>query len=580
MATFSVVATGTMPLSYQWRQNGGDISGATSASYTTGPETVSQSGTRFDVVVANSAGSMTSNQASLTVNSAPPPPSSVSVLTYHNDNARTGQNLKETILNPSNVNSGAFGKVGFLAVQGLVDAEPLYVPNLTINGAVHNVVFVVTEHDLAYAFDADNFAQLWQVSLLGANESPSDDRGCGQVTPEIGITSTPVIDPSAGSHGTMYVVAMSKDSSGKYFQRVHALDITTGADLAGSPVTVQATFPGSAGSGSPGTLTFNPAQYKERAALLLLNGVLYTGWASHCDIRPYSGWVMGFNAATLQPSSVFNFTPNGQEGSIWMSGAGLAADGSNNIYFLAANGTFDTTLDANGFPSMGDFGNAFIKLSTSNNHLAVADYFTMQNTVSESSGDVDLGSGGALVLPDMMDSTGKTRHLAVGAGKDSVIYLVDSDSMGKFNPSSNNAIYQQVTANGISGGVWAMPAFFNGTLYYGAVGDRLKAFAFSEARIVTPPSSETPAGFTYPGTTPSISANGNSNGIVWAVQNGTTAILHAYDATNLAKELYNSNQAGTRDNFSGNKFITPMIANGKVYVGTPTGVAIFGLLPH
>jgi hypothetical protein len=374
-------------------------------------------------------------------------------------------------------------------------------------------------------------------------------------------------------------VAMSKDANGNYYQRLHALDLTTGAEQTGSPTTIQATFPKPGHAGQ--VVTFDPKQYKERASLLLLNGVIYLSWASHCDYTPYNGWVMGYAESTLKQVSVFNFTPNGSEGSVWMSGGGLAADSSGNIYFLAANGTFDTTLDAKGFPADGDYGNAFIKLSTNSNSLSVADYFSMHNTVSESNADLDLGSGGALVLPDLMDGLGNTWHLAVGAGKDAVIYVVNRDSMGKFNPNNDNAIYQEVTSNGLgTGGVWAMPAYFNTTIYYGAANDTLKAFTITDARLVTPPASQSSGAFAYPGTTPIISANGTSNGIVWAVENnGGAGILHAYDATNLANELYNSTEAGTRDQFADNKFITPMIANGKVFVGTPTGIIVFGLLP-
>jgi hypothetical protein len=436
-------------------------------------------------------------------------------------------------------------------------------------------VFVVTEHDSAYAFDADTFAQLWKVSVLGANESSSDNRGCGQVTPEIGVTSTPVIDPHAGAHGVMYLVAMSKDSNGNYFQRLHALDITTGAEISGSPTTIQATFPNQGGQ-----TTFDPKQYKERAALLLLNGVIYITWASHCDDAPYTGWIMGYNQTTLQQSSVLNVIPNGGDGAIWMAGDGPAADSSGNFYFLDANGTFDTTLDAGGNPVNSDYGNAFIKISTANNTLSVADYFTMHNTTSESDADEDLGSGGEILLPDLNDAANNTWHLAVGAGKDSHIYVVNRDLMGKFNTSNDNAIYQEISSNGISGGSYATPAYFNNTVYYGAVGDSLKAFTIANAKLVTPPGSKSAATFGYPGATPSISANGTSSGIVWAVENnGGTGVLHAYDATNLATELYNSSQAANgRDTFSDNKFITPMIASGKVYVGTPTGVIVFGSL--
>ncbi|HKV28401.1 MAG TPA: hypothetical protein VJN90_09050 [Candidatus Acidoferrales bacterium] len=515
------------------------------------------------------------------------PDAPADVLTFHNDNARTGLYPSEKILTPRNVNSRDFGKIGFLSVQGLVDAQPLYVAQLTIARAKHNVVFVVTEHDLAYAFDADTSAQLWQVSLLGPDESTSDDRGCGQVKPEIGVTSTPVIDLQAGPHGAIYVVAMSKDSSGKYYQRLHALDITTGAELDGGPETIEATYPGSAIPNSNGQVDFDPKQYKERAALLLLNGVVYTSWASHCDFDPYTGWIIGYDARSLKQTNVLNIMPNGSEGAIWMSGAGLAADSSANIYFLAGNGTFETTLNSQGFPEKGDYGNAFMKLSTSGRKLSVSDYFMMHNTVEESRKDLDLGSGGAMVLPDLQDRSGKTLHLAVGAGKDDIIYVVDRDSMGKFNPGNDNAIYQDVPSTGDensqglggSGGVFAAPAYFNHTLYYGAVDDSLRAFKITNARVVSPAASKTAISFGYPGTTPSISANGTKDAIVWAVENNSPAVLRAYEASDLRRELYGSNRERARDEITGNKFITPMIAGGKVFVGTPTGVAVFGLLP-
>ena len=287
---------------------------------------------------------------------------------------------------------------------------------------------------------------------------------------------------------------------------------------------------------------------------------------------------MGYSELTLAQTSVLNLTPNGSEGSIWMSGTGLAADANGYIYFLDANGTFETTLNANGFPTKGDFGNGFIKVSTTGGTLAVADYFEPDNTVAESAADQDLGSGGALVLPDMHDAAGTVHHLAVGAGKDQIIYVVDRDSMGKFNPLNNNALYEQI--NGAIGGVWSMPAYFNNTVYYGAVSDTLKAFPITNARLATTASFKSANSFPYPGTTPAVSANGTTNGIVWAVENSSPAVLHAYDATTL-QELYNSNQAASgRDHFgNGNKFITPLEVNGKVYVGTPAGVAVFGLLP-
>jgi outer membrane protein assembly factor BamB len=497
------------------------------------------------------------------------------VLTYHNDIARTGQNLNETILTPANVNASTFGKVGFFAVDGKVDAQPLFVESLAIAGGTHNVLYVVTEHDSVYALDADSGTQLWQVSTLGTNETPSDDLGCGQITKEIGITSTPVIDRTRGAHGTIYVVAMSKDASGGYHQRVHALDLASGAELLNGPTEVSASYPGSGANNTNGRVVFAPAAYAERAGLLLLGGVIYTTWTSHCDLGAYTGWIMAYSADTLQQTSVLNLTPNGSGGAIWMSGAGPASDGTS-IYLMGGNGTFDTTLNSNSFPAQGNFGNSFVKLGTTGG-LAVADYFAMSNTVQESNVDEDLGSGGALVLPDLTDANGVVQHLTLGAGKDDIIYVLNRDSMGKFNAAGNN-IYQEIQET-MRGGEFGMPAYFNGRVYFGSVGDNLKAFTVTNAMLSTAPTAQTAMTFAYPGTTPSISANGSANGIVWAAENGNIAALHAFDPANLAVELYNSNQMGTRDQFgAGNKFITPMIANGKVYVGTTNGVAVFGLL--
>ncbi|MGA9135519.1 MAG: hypothetical protein WB384_26210, partial [Candidatus Sulfotelmatobacter sp.] len=287
-ATFSVTASGTDPLSYQWLQGTTTITGATSASYTTAATTTANNGTQYKVVVSNSVGSVTSNPATLTVNAAAP--ATTDVLTYHNDVARTGQNLTETILTTSNVVSSGFGKLGFYPVDGLVDAQPLYASNVSIpSNGTHNVLTVPTEHDSVYAFDADSGATLWHVSMLKTGETTSDNRGCGQVTPEIGVTSTPVIDRTSGPNGAVYVIAMSKDSLGNYHQRLHALDLALGTELFSGPIDIQATYPGTGDNSSNGNVIFDPAQYKERAALLLLNGIIYTSWASHCDIRPYTG---------------------------------------------------------------------------------------------------------------------------------------------------------------------------------------------------------------------------------------------------------------------------------------------------
>jgi len=502
---------------------------------------------------------------------------SQNVLTYHNNNARTGLNSAETTLTLSNVNSTSFGKLFVLTVDGKVDAEPLYLSAVPIPGnGTHNVLIVATENDSVYAFDADVGTLLWQISALLPGETPSDDRDCAQVSPEIGITSTPVISRPAGSNGVIYIVAMSKDSSGNYYQRLHALNATTGSELYKGPVTIAGHYPGTGDNSSNGYVIFDPAQYKERSGLLLVGSNVYLTWASHCDIRPYTGWIMAYSTSTLAQTSVINITPNGNEGAVWGSGGGLTSDGLGNIFFLDANGIFDTTLNSSGFPSSGDYGNAFIRLTTKGG-FAVADYFEMDNGVAESDIDKDLGSGGAILLPNMKDSSGNTWELAAGAGKDTNLYIVNRNSMGKFSSTSNN-IYQDLSG-ALPGGIWSTPAYFDGRLFFGPVGQPILSFQFKDAQLQATPIAQTTTTFEYPGTTPSISSNVDKNPIVWAAENVNPAVLHAYNASTL-HELYNTNQAPNgRDQFGdGNKFVTPMIINGKVYVATTTGVGVFGLL--
>jgi hypothetical protein len=500
-----------------------------------------------------------------------PPTIGTDITTYKYDAARTGQNLTESVLTTANVNSSSFGLLRFLTTDGKVDAQPLYLSGLSIQGGTHNVVFVATENDSVYAFDADSGASLWHVSLLNSGESPTEPvDSCGQISPQIGITATPVIDRGAGAHGTLYLVAMSKDGSANYYQRLHALDVATGAEQLNGPVTISATYPMQGG-----TMTFDARQYAERAALLLANGTIYTSFTSHCDSPPYSGWVIAFSQATLAKTAAFNAAPNsgGSGPAIWMAGGGPAADAAGNVYLLTANGAFETTLDTGGFPSQADYGNSFLKLAGGS--LAVSDYFAMFNTVSESGADLDLGSGGILLLPDLTDASNATQHLAVGAGKDGNIYVVSRDSMGKFNASGNH-IWQELDG-ALAGGIWSTPAYYKQSVYFGPNGGSLRAFTISGAKLATGSASAT--SYPYPGTSPVVSANGTANGIVWAHENSNPAVLHAYDASNLAHELYNSSQAANgRDQFgAGNKFITPAIADGKVLVGTQNGVAVFGL---
>lgn len=493
---------------------------------------------------------------------------------HHNDLARTGQMLAETTLTPANVRASTFGKVAFLPADGKVDGQPLFVTNLSIGGTTRNVVYVVTEHGSVYAYDASTYAQLWRVSLLGRGETPSDDHSCRDFTPEIGITSTPVIERNRGGQGVLYAVAMSRDANGGYHHRLHALDLATGAEVLGGPTEIRATYRGNGAGSVNGVLTFDPELHTARAALTLVGDTIYMGWTAHCLFGPYTGWIMAYSAATLRQTGVFNVTPNGGFGSIWMAGSGMASDGTS-LYLVDGNGTFDTTLDLQGMPVNDNFGNAFMKLSLA--PLAVTDYFTMSNTVEESDADEDFGSGGAMLLPDQRTADGTVKRLAVAAGKNNRIYVVDRDSMGKFS-ASGNRVWQELTGT-LGGGIWGSPAYHNGVVYYGGVNDNLRALPVTNALLAQTASSRSPTTFPYPGTTPAISANGAVNGIVWAAENGATGALHAYDARNLGIELYNSNQAGSRDQWGpGNKFITPMIAAGKVYVGATNGVAVFGLL--
>jgi uncharacterized protein (TIGR03437 family) len=487
----------------------------------------------------------------------------VSVLTYHNDLSRTGQNLNETILTPPKVSSGQFGKLFSAAVDGQVFAQPLYMPGVNIPGkGLHNVVFIATEHDSVYAFDADRDAAgpLWRASFLnfalGVTAVPADSLACNVIMPEVGITGTPVIDPATG---TLYVVAMTLEQFGQtYVQRLHALDVTTGAEKPGSPVEIQASM---AGTGDGNTMVrFNPRFYKQRSGLLLLNGVVYTAWSSHCDAGNYHGWVIGYDAETLQQVSVYTSTPNWYAGSFWQGGAAPAADANGNIYVVSGNGTFDAERGGS------DLGESIIKLSTTKG-LAVADYFTPFNADLLSEKDMDLGSSGALLLPDEAGSPAHP-HLLVSGSKEGRIYVLDRDKMGHFQPGSDSQIVQSLP--GAVGPVFGIPAYFNNTVYFAGKGDAVKAFPISNGLLSEKPLSQSVGPVPYLGSVPSISANGSTNGILWTID--SFAQLHALDASNLKNELYHGSVG------SYVKFSTPTIANGKVYVGTMNNLVVFGLL--
>ncbi|WP_244197580.1 PQQ-binding-like beta-propeller repeat protein [Caballeronia ptereochthonis] len=515
------------------------------------------------------AGTNASNSGTTTARSFP-----TDVLMHHNDLSRSGQMLAETTLTLANVNASSFGKLRVLPTDGRVDAQPLHVTSLSVGGVLHDVVYVATEHGSLYAFDADTGAQLWQRSLMGAGEAPTTT-ACQDLSPEIGITATPVIDRSRGPSGVLYAVAMSSDGSGRAHHRLHAIDLASGGELFGGPKEIAATYPGNGSNSANGVITFDPSLHTERVALTLVNGNIYMGWTAHCMSGPYTGWVMAYSADTLAQTGVINITANGAQGSIWMSGSGMASDG-NYVYFIDGNGSFTPTMNADGFPMDGNLANTFMKMSLAPN-LRIVDYFATMNNVQQAGNDEDFGSGGPLLLPDQTMADGTVKRLAVGAGKDNRIYVVDRDSMGKYNPNANGN--WQTLVGTLAGGIWGSSAYYNGVVYYGGLNDSLKALPIANAMLATTAASRSPTTFPYPGATPAISANGATNGIVWAAENGNVGALHAYDAANLGRELYNSNQSGTRDQWgAGNKFITPMIANGKVFVGTRTGVAVFGLL--
>lgn len=376
--------------------------------------------------------------------------SQVNVSTYHNDNARTGQNLNETILTTGNVNVSTFGRLFTVAADGYVYAQPLIVSNLNILGVLRDVVFVETEHDGAYAFDADSGQQLWYTSFInpskGISTVSNNDIGCGDIVPEVGITSTPAIDTETNS---IYMVAKTKEN-GAFFQRLHVLDITTGEEKPHSPVTIEATVPGKGDGSVGGNVRFDPLREHQRPSLLLQHGLVEIAWASHCDISPYHGWVMAFSANTYQKTAVWNSTPNGGFGGIWQGDAGLAGDSNFYIYGVTGNGTFDANTSGGR-----DYGNSVVKLemSESANVGRLDDYFTPFNQSYLSENDLDLGAGGLTILPD--HPGGPYAHLLVQSGKDGSIYLVNRDNMGKYNPSNNDQIVQFIPY--VTGGIWGAP---------------------------------------------------------------------------------------------------------------------------
>ena len=574
---FTATVTSTSNKNVTW-----DVNGVAGGTATVG--TISSSGlytapaqvpspAQVSVNATSMADPTKSDSANVTISEIAGSGPFTGVLTYHNDNSRTGQNLNESVLSPANVTQSKFGKLFSYPLDGQVFAQPLYVYKVPIDGQNHNVIYVATEHDTVYAFDADNKASsaLWSVSFLNSAEGvtpiPSSDLD-SPINPEIGVTSTPVID---GNSGTLYVLAATKEN-GNYVHRLHALDITSGAEKFGGPVVIQGSVPGSGSGSSNGQITFQTKIQLQRPALLLSKGVIYLAWASYNDHGLYHGWVMAFDASTLHQIAIWNDTPNGERGGIWQSGCGLSADSAGNVYVATGNGTFDAQAGGT------NYGDSFIKLTLNGSSLSVTDYFTPFNQQTLSDEDSDLGSSGLALLPDQ---AGVNPHLGISAGKEGKIYLVNRDHLGKFQSDNDSQIVQSIPdALGTTPDDrnFSSAVYWNGSVYFVGNTDAIKQFQLNSGLLSTSPVSQSSHQFGYTGTS-SISANGSGNGILWTMEAGGS-VLHAYDATNLANELYNSKQAGSRDFFgSAIRFNPPTVANGKVYVAGQTEIAVFGLLP-
>jgi hypothetical protein len=498
------------------------------------------------------------------------------VLTYHNDNSRDGANLQETTLTTTNVNANTFGKLGQVAVDGQVYAQPLVKTGVTIPGkGVHNVVYVATENDSVYAYDANTLKPLWHRSLVnpakGVNVIPAVSV---VIYPDVGVTSTPVIDPKTNTMYLVANVAVTTPTGVVYKQQLHAIGLSTGRDKFGGPVNLQASAPGSGNLSVNGQVSFSANLNNQRPALILSNGNVYIAESSYGNVGNYEGWVMAYDAHTLKQVGAWTDSPDGTPdrngAGIWMSGGGPAADAAGNVYLATGNGKFQYPT-----PNGGDFGDSVVKLS--NADLKVEDFFTPSNADYLLANDKDLGSGAPMLLPDQ---PGPYPHLMVQAGKTGTIYLINRDNMGKFNATTDQIVQELPKAITYS---FDTPAYWNGTIYYGGGGTQggtgttknstIEAFSTVDGKI-NPTPVTAPASYDWPGANPVISANGSTNGIVWAIsgydRSGTdvsTQVLHAYNASNISQELYNSSQAGTRDT-GGNyvKFTTPTVANGRVYV--------------
>jgi hypothetical protein len=518
------------------------------------------------------------------------------VVTYHNNLDRDGTNTQEYALTTSSVTTATFGKLFSCPVDGAAYTQPLWVPGLNIGGALRNAIFVATQHDSVYSFDADvsPCSQLWRVNLLdaahggtsGETPVPTGDVGSGfqDILPEIGVTGTPVIDPASG---TLYLVSKSEGPAGSFHQRLHAIDLITGDEKFAGPINIAASVVGTGDGSVGGILNFDRRNEHERSGLTLVNGTVYIAWAAHEDHDPYHGWVIGYDAASLAQVAVFNADPNGSRGGVWMAGGAPAVDASGSLYLSTGNGSFDGN---SGTPPNDDFGDTVMKIGTSSG-LSLVDWFTPFNQAFLDGQDADLGASGVVILPDQ---TSGPAHLLVAGGKEGRLYLLDRDAMGNYcaacTTTDTNILQSFLAAPAIFG----TPAFWQNKLYLGGTADALSLFAFdaTTGNFNTVASSQSATSFQFPGPTPSLSAQGASGGVLWAIDSsrygvpsafGTgPAILHAYDAANLSSELWNSSLAANNRDTAGNavKFTVPTVANGKVYMGTRTEIDVFGLFPN
>jgi hypothetical protein len=591
-----------------WSASGSGCSGASCGTFTNATATsatyVAPSAPGVYSIIATSVANVL-NSASISIGVT----DLTGVLTYHNNLSRDGTNTHEFALTPSNLSTTTFGKLFSCPADGAIYTQSLWVANLTVAGAPHNVIFVATQHESLYAFDADAVpcTTLWHVSLIdsahggtaGETSVPSAGTGAlvgsgyGDISPEVGITGTPVIDPTTN---TLYVVSKSVNASTQFFQRLHAIDVTTGNErVAPQSIDSSISVPGTGAGSVGGLVAFDPRNENQRPGLVLSNAVVYVAWASHEDHDPYHGWVIGFNAATLAPvaNAVFNTTPNlvgtlsYSRGGIWMGGGAPAVDSAGNLFFITGNGTFDANTGGS------NYGDSVVRLSTASG-FSVADYFTPLDEASLDANDTDFGSGAATLLVDQ--PTGPVTHLLIGGGKEGNLFLLNRDNLGKFNSSSNNVIQ---TIN-LSNPIFATPVFWQNNLYVAGIGP-LKQYAFNSATglFSGTPFSQSSTSYGFPGATPSASSNGAINGIIWALDNSLyctpqspgcgATVLHAYDATNLGTELWNSSQAAANRDMAGHavKFTVPTVANGKVYVGTRGNdssvlgeLEVYGLLPN